>query len=322
MKTEGLFYAAPNRVELLEYDIDPPDLYEVQVELMASGLCAWDTALFQGHVGPGTTYPFLHGHEGAGIVRRVGARVTGFAEGDRVCARGNDSKLLGHHANVPQQYVAHIPADVSDYALWIAEPVACVCNGLEWCHLLPGERVAVIGTGFMGLMFVQALGRHSWCQELIAVDVDDRRLAMARQFGADWTINPASPSGLAALQELQDHKLDLTIECAGNQAAFEMAYRLLRRAGRMNLFSAQRGEPRQVDLAIWHGLGIQVYATSPSIASDFASIFHRAVGLMEKGTFDLRPLITHRALPQNAQALFETAVAKTDGYIKGVIAWR
>jgi len=321
MKTEGLFYAAPNRIDLCEFDIDPPDHYEVQVELKASGLCAWDTALFQGHFGPGTTYPFLHGHEGAGIVRRVGSRVSGFSEGDRVCAMGNDAKLLGHHANVPQQYVAHIPDDVTDYSLWIAEPVACVCNGLEWCHLLPGERVAVIGTGFMGLMFVQALGQHSWCQELIAIDVDDRRLEMARQFGADRVVNPSTDAGQTEIQELMGNKLDLTIECAGNQAAFEMAYRLLRRAGRMNLFSAQRGEPRQVDLASWHGLGIQVYATSPSIAKDFISIFQRAVGLMVKGTFDLRPLITHRSTPQNAQNLFETAVAKTDGYIKGVVVW-
>jgi threonine dehydrogenase-like Zn-dependent dehydrogenase len=89
----------------------------------------------------------------------------------------------------------------------------------------------------------------------------------------------------------------------------------------LNIFSAQRGEPRKVSLARWHGLGLQAYATSPSIAPDFESIFRRTVPMMAKGVFDLRPLVTHVVPPSHAQDLFEVAVDRRDGYIKGVIRW-
>ena len=108
--------------------------------------------------------------------------------GDKVTAMGDDSKLFGRLANVPAQSVARLEANVVDYQHWLAEPVACVANGLEWSHLVPGDRVAVVGTGFMGLLLVQGL-RHSLAQEVLALDVDNRRLQLALQFGADRAIN-------------------------------------------------------------------------------------------------------------------------------------
>ena len=319
-KSEGLFYSAPGRVELLEYDIADPDLYEVQIELQATGLCAWDLALFKGPHPPGTPYPFLHGHEGVGIVRRVGDRVDGLQVGDKVTAMGNDSKLFARLANVPAQYVACLEDDVVDYQHWLAEPVACVANGLEWSHLVPGDRVAVVGTGFMGLMLVQGL-RYSLAQQVLALDVDDSRLALALQFGADRAINVGSTSGQEQIEALCREPLDIVIEAAGTQSAFDLSYRILKRGGRLNLFSAQRGESRAVDLLSWHGGGFQVFNTSPSIAPDFARIFGRATKLMQKGIFDLKPLVTHVASPHEAQKLFELAAARGDGYIKGAVRW-
>jgi threonine dehydrogenase-like Zn-dependent dehydrogenase len=307
-------------VELREFDITEPDLYEVQVEVKASGLCAWDLHLYEGHLPDGEEHPLLHGHEGAGIVRKVGARVKDLAPGDKVCAMGDYSKLLANRANVPQQYVSKLRQEVTQFEHWIAEPVACVLNGLEWSQIVPGDRIALIGSGFMGLLFIQAL-RYSLAREVIAIDIDEARLGLAEQFGADVCLNPDRASDARLIAALARDKVDLAIECAGVERTFQMAYEMVRKGGRVNIFSAQRGAPRRVDLAMWHGLGLQVYASSPSIAPDFTRIFARTVPLMERGIFDLKPLVTHVVPPEQAPDLYETALNKRDGYIKGVICW-
>ena len=108
MKTEGIYYVAPNKVELREVEVGDPDQYQVQIELKASAVCAWDQALYKGILPAGTTYPFLHGHEGAGIVRKVGGRVKGFQEGDLVTAMGDNAALWGHYANLPPTAISSV----------------------------------------------------------------------------------------------------------------------------------------------------------------------------------------------------------------------
>jgi len=320
MKTRGIFYVAPKRIELREFEIGDPDLFEVQIDVKATGICAWDLSLYKGHMHEGASFPLLHGHEGAGIVTKVGARVTQFKVGDKVAAMGDDSALMANVANVPVHCVSKLTDDVEDWQNWIAEPVACVMNGLEWCKIIPGDRIAVVGTGFMGLMFVQVLN-YAPVLEVIAMDVDEVRLQMAKDFGADQVINLATPQGQDAVKYLEANPVDIAVECAGNQAAVQTAYKILRKAGRLNIFSAQRGEPRQIDLSTWHNKGFEAYASSPSISPNFAKIYARTVPMMQKGVFDLKSLITHTSSPEEAPELFEIANNKTDGYIKGVILW-
>ncbi len=320
MKATGVFYVAPEKVELREFEIGDPDLFEVQIELKASALCAWDQALYKGILPAGTRYPFLHGHEGVGIVRKVGERVTGFQPGDKVSAMGNDSGLFGQFANVPASALAKLGDDVEDYENWIAEPVACVLNGIEWSQLLPGDRVALVGTGFMGLLLMQALA-HTLVQEVIAVDLDPHRLELARQFGADQIINLGTDEGRDAIEALEEQPVDVMIEAAGSQPAFDLNYDILREAGRLVIFSWHKAGDRRVDLGEWHMMGLEVYNASPSISRHFSQIFARSVPLMQKGIFDLKPLITHVMPVAQAPEMFEIASHQSDGYIKGVLHW-
>lgn len=320
MKATGVFYVAPEKVELRDFEIGDPDLFEVQIELKATALCAWDQALYKGILPAGTTYPFLHGHEGVGIVRKVGERVAGFEVGDVVTAMGNNAQLFGQYANVPAVAAAKLDPSVTDYENWLAEPVACVMNGIEWCKLVPGDRVALVGTGFMGLLLMQGLS-HTLAQEVIAMDIDARRLNLARKFGADQIIDLSTDDGRAAAAALADNPVDVMIEAAGAQPAFDLNYTILREAGRLNIFSWHKADYREVDLGAWHMMGIQVYNASPNISSNFASVFARAVPLMEKGIFDLEPLVSHVMPAEQAPEMFEIASHQSDGYIKGVLLW-
>jgi threonine dehydrogenase-like Zn-dependent dehydrogenase len=321
MRTQGLFYAAPGRVELREIEVGDPGPGQVQVEVQVTGVCAYDISLFQGLLPSYLSFPFLHGHEAVGVVRKMGANVSGLAAGNRVAAMGNSSRLFGHVANVDASLAARVADDPREPELWLAEPVACVVNGLEWSRLVPGDRVAVVGTGFMGLLFLQGLQR-SLCAGIVGIDMDERRLRLARECGAGEVVNPQTPEGERRLAELERDPLDVVIECAGSQAALDLSYRILRPGGVLNISSSHRGSGRRsVDVYEWHHKGIAVFNTSPKIAPDFPRVFRRTVRLMERGVFDLRPLITHRTAPAGAQALFELASAKGEGYVKGIVEW-
>lgn len=320
MKTEGIYYVAPNKVELRELEVGDPGEYKVQIELKASAVCAWDQALYKGILPAGTTYPFLHGHEGAGIVRKVGALVKGFQEGDLVTAMGDNAALWGHYANLPPTAISKLKPDVTDFEHWQAEPVACAMNGIEWCRVAPGDRVAVIGTGFMGLLLVQGLV-HTPAAEVVAIEINPVRLELARQFGATQAINPHTDEGARALKALAARPFDIVVEAAGTQEAFDYHYALLRRQGKLCVFSWHKDGARSVDLGAWHMSGYEVGNASPSISPNFSRIFARAVPLMEKGVFDLKHLVTHVMSPEQAPELFEIAAHQSDGYIKGVIKW-
>jgi threonine dehydrogenase-like Zn-dependent dehydrogenase len=321
MKAEGLFYAAPRRVELREIELGDPGPGQVQVEVQVTGVCAYDLSLFQGLLPSYLAFPFLHGHEAVGVVLKVGDKVSALSPGDRVAAMGNSSRLLARVANVDASLAARVPGDPREPELWLAEPVACVVNGLEWSKLVPGDRVAVVGTGFMGLLFLQGL-RRSLCADVVGIDIDERRLRLARDCGATEVVNPETPEGERRLAQMEKDPFDVVIECAGSQAALDLSYRILRPAGILNISSSHRGSGRRsVDVYEWHHKGIAVFNTSPKITPDFPRVFRRTVKLMERAVFDLRPLITHRTAPAKAQALFELATAKGEGYVKGIVEW-
>lgn len=320
MKTTGMFYEAPRKVALRDLEIGEPEPDQVQVEVQVTGMCAYDLALFNGFVPRGLSYPFLHGHEGVGTVLNVGSKVSDFRPGDKVAVMGNSSRLFGHIANVPQNMVAHIPQDAQALEDWLAEPISTVVNSIEWSKIVPGDRIALVGSGFMGLIFIQALN-YSLCTELIAMDIDDHRLELARQFGATSTLNVNSAEGKKTIEELKLHPVDVAIESAGTQATLDLSYSILRSGGRLNIFGSHRGAMRTVDIYEWHHLGIEVVNTSPKISADFPRVFQRTVQLMQKGVFDLKPLITHVVPPEQAQDLFELAVSRQPAYIKGVVKW-
>ena len=248
-------------------------------------------------------------------MRKVGARVTGYKEGDLVTSMGDNAGLWGHYANVTQTAVAKLRPEITDYEHWQAEPVSCVMNGIEWCRVVPGDRVAVIGTGFMGLLLVQGLV-HTPAAEVVAIEINPVRLELAKQFGATGAINPYTAEGAEA-PRLAARPFDIVV--GGRRGGRDYHYAAPQAAS--CCFSWHKDGPRSVDLGAWHMSGYEVGNASPSISPNFSRIFARAVPLMEKGVFDLRPLVTHVMSPEQAPELFEIAAHQSDGYIKGEVRW-
>ncbi|MFW6059394.1 MAG: zinc-dependent alcohol dehydrogenase [Phycisphaeraceae bacterium] len=301
-------YGEKERVELIEVPVSDPAPDEVQVQALACGICAWDVYVYK-HGAEGDIMP---GHEGVGRIVKVGRDVRGWREGDRVTGHG-----LGftERVNVRPQRLYHLPDDDRPHEHWIVEPVSCVVTGLDHCQAKAGDRIAVIGCGFMGLMLVQGLAR-SLLDRLIVIDLDPRRLELARQFGATETYNPSDTAFEQTVDQLKAASIDTVVDTSGAQSGLDLASRLVRKGGRINLFGWNHGTA-QFPGDLWHMQGVTVVNSAPNSAT--RNPFPPAIRLMQRGLIDLEPLVTHVVPLDEYPQLLATAAAREDGYIKGVV---
>lgn len=316
-RIDALWMVGEGKIENRSAEVDDPGFGEVQVEIKACGICAWDIYLFKR--GNSKDYPFRFGHEGAGIIRKVGPQVTGLKPGDKVMCIGG-GPAMAQIMNTPAENVAAIPMDVSDYAQWVGEPVTCAINGIDNIHITPGDSIAVIGTGFMGLLTIQGLNK-TLSGSIAAFDIDERRLELAREFGADTAFDLNIPEGMEAAERIKaEGGVDIVVETSSTQSGLDLGFNLLKKSGKMSLFGWHKG-PRNFDGTQWHFGGFRIYNTSPMIDKHYKDHVQQTAVLMRKGVFSLSKLVTHTADYSKAQNLFETASSKGDGYIKGVITF-
>ena len=213
-----------------------PGRGEVQVRNNACGICSWDLQTFRiGLSGPGGGAP--PGHEGLGTIVKVGEGVRDLKVGDKVTGGGFASVK-----NLPAKGVYKIPEDtkLSDEH-WVVEPVSCVVTGIDHCKAKPGERIAMVGCGFMGLMFIQGL-KGVGLDQLIALDVSDARLKLAMEFGATEAHNTTAPGFAEVQKDLASRGIDCVVDSSGAQPGLDLATAIVKRNGLINLFGWMKGE--------------------------------------------------------------------------------
>jgi threonine dehydrogenase-like Zn-dependent dehydrogenase len=309
MKATTIRYRDDGSIELLELPVADPGPGEVQVRAGACGICAWDIATAR--YGSGMQPMAPPGHEGVGYVTKVGRGVTGLAEGDRVAGGG-----FATVRNLPAERVYRLPPSPLADEHWIVEPVSCVVTGLDHCRLRPGDRVAVIGAGFMGLLLLQGLLRAP-VGHLVAVDVVQARLDLARRFGVAETYNAAAIERAQLVAALKPQAFDVVVDTTGTQAGLDLATDIVRRGGLINLFGWIKGERATFDPTKWHGGGFTIVNSSP--AARLRDPFPPAIRLIEQGVFDLRPLVTHVVPLREYPALMQQIVRGDPTYLKGVV---
>ena len=242
-------------------EVDKPDVTngKIVVKVEASGVCHTDLHAANGDWPVKPSPPFIPGHEGVGVVAEVGAGVTSVREGDRVgipwlhTACGHcrycmgswetlctEQQNTGYSVNggfaeyvlADPDYVGHIPSSV-EFAP--AAPVLCagvtVYKGLKETDTCPGQTVVISGIGGLGHMAVQyakAMGLH-----VIAVDINDSKLALAKDLGADMTINAAETDPVSEVQKGGGAEGVLVTAVAGN--SFSQGVGMLARGGTMSL---------------------------------------------------------------------------------------
>jgi len=248
--------------------IPRPGTGEVLVKIVATGVCHTDLHAADGDWPVKPTPPFIPGHEGAGIVAAVGPGVVRLKEGDSVgiawlhdacgcceyCTTGWETLCASQHmsgytvngtfaeyAIGVANYVARLP-DRVDFAE--IAPILCAgvttYKGIKETEAKPGEWIAISGIGGLGhvaIQYAKAMGLH-----VVAIDVTDEKLALARTLGADLALNARAPD--VAMQVLRQtgggaHGVLVT---AVSAPAFSQALQFVRRKGTISLVGLPPGE--------------------------------------------------------------------------------
>ncbi len=224
---------------------------ELKIKVDSCGLCGGDTMeWYLVHKAP-----IVLGHEPTGVVTEVGQGVTKFKPGDRVfvhhhvacmschyCRRGFFTMCekftqthiypgaFSEYVRVPADNVEHdvhlLPDSVSLEEGSLIEPMACVVKAIKIADIQPGDTVAVVGSGSMGLGFIQ-LARVWGAGKVVAFDFVDWRLERGQELGADAAINSASLDGLEALREInQGRGADVVIVTPNGIKPIEFGLRI------------------------------------------------------------------------------------------------
>ena len=308
MKAQTIEYQPDGSIELIDVSVPEPGADEIQVQGLACGICSWDVSLCKLGEKFKTTPP--PGHEGVGRVVKLGAKVTNFAEGDRVAAGGFQTLR-----NLSAAGVHKIPESSLADEHWIVEPVSCAVTGLDHCRLETSKRVAVIGCGFMGLLILQGLA-HSEA-EIIGIDIDQKRLDLAKSFGIGETHDVATTDADALCKELESREIDVVVDTSGSQQGLDMATKIVRQAGIINLFGWIKGETATFDPTTWHMKGLKIVNSAPS--AQIRNPFPPAIDMIHEGQIRLEPLVTHVVPLDEYPALMQQIVAGDPDYVKGVV---
>jgi alcohol dehydrogenase len=257
-------------------DVPKPEVIaetDAIVRVDATTICGTDLHILKGDV-PAVTDGRILGHEAVGTVESVGSGVKTIKAGDRVlvscitacgtcryCRDGHAGQclggggwILGHKIDGTQAEYVRVPfADTSTYplpagasdeeVLMMADilPTAYEVGVLNGC-VRPGDVVAIVGAGPIGLSAITGARLFS-PSHIVAIDLADVRLAAAKEFGADVTVNNGREDPLEVIRELTDGLgADVAIEAVGVPATFELATQLIRPGGHIANIGVH-GEP-------------------------------------------------------------------------------
>ncbi len=282
-----------------------PGVGEAVIQVEAAGLCGTDHRIWTGD--RTVEYPRVMGHEFIGTVLAVGSGVDGLGlrEGNRnLClsrtAVGIDvDGGFAEQVKVPARCCWAAPAGILDDALLLTEPLAVVVRAVRRGQPEQGETAAVLGVGSLGLLAIQVLKARG--ARVLAVSRSDRRLALARELGADAVATSSMGADLAAARAFSGREgVDLVVETAGTARAVEQAVELCRPGGRIVLTGLPH-EPTELNF-FWvvrrelRIIGSMIYQDE----------FHEAMRLLATGAVRVDRLLTHRFRLEEIQNAFLT----------------
>lgn len=315
MKTRTAVLTAPGKFEIQEREISlQPD--EVLVRVEVCGLCNWEKNHFHGLIGE---CPMTLGHEWAGIVEAVGEQVTRFGVGDKVTTLPDKLEGFSQYAAVKEELCFKLNDDV-DVKKGFLEPLKCVVTVLQAADPKAGDYGVVVGCGPMGMWCIQAL-RGNLLAGLIAVDVDDARLEMAKKMGATATINSRKEDAASKIRELTGgHMADFVIEGTGISALMETCADYLKNGpARLCIMSYYESNAKEFNFRKFLDKGTIIYTPHPVYELQPLDAARRATALINNHTFSQEGIITHTFRLDEIQEAFEALCSKPEGYIKGVV---
>lgn len=249
----------PGEMMVEDVPVPVPGSRDLLVRVEAAGICGSDRHMFRGEYP--TALPVTLGHEFCGIVEGAGKGVAVVRVGDRITADPNiacghcDACRTGRvnlcanlqaigvtrdggfaeYVLVPEGQAIVLPADLDPILGAFSEPLACCLHGLEVARIKPGDSVAVLGGGVIGLLMVQ-LARLAGAGIVVLSTRQAPRRELALSLGATHAVDPSTGDAVAAIREIAPDGVDVALECAGVPETFGQSLAVARRGGAVVLF--------------------------------------------------------------------------------------
>lgn len=332
----------PYSVELRELSVPEIGEEDVLLKVQAVAVCGSDLHQYAGKQSWPVNYPVILGHEFAGSVAKLGSRVNGFQEGDRVVSEtaahlppdspfirralyNLEPKRLGFgygvngamagYVKVPARCLHHVPASLAFEDAALTEPCCVAYNAV--CvnsHVRPGDTVAVIGPGPIGLLCA-AMAKLSGAGHLIVIGIpaDTKRLEAAKQIGADMVLIAQDDHVEEWVKNFGDgYGVDLVIDAAGVSASLKLALDIVRPAGQITKVG---WGPQPLNFSL--DPLVQKAVTLQGSYSHNWPIWEKVLLLLSNGKIDLRSMINRVSPLSEWRETFEEMRSGT--IVKGVL---
>lgn len=320
---------------------------EVLIATNYAGICGTDVHIFRGEFHDRVRFPAVQGHEFGGIVQEVGGQVKNIKAGDRVvvdpilpchsctaCRTGHPNacrslKLLGvdlpggyaQYVATPANHVYPFPDEIPMVFAPMVEMYGLGHHILQRGQVQPGESVAILGAGRLGLSILDVLCHHAGAAMTIVTDLQPFRLEVARQLDADYTLDISRVDPVEQVMEItRGEGVDCVIEAVGHYHQIEgqetplaQAVKMIRPAGR--IVTAGLGE--QLSALHFKTLVLkeaQIIASRVTLGE-----FPRALRLMAKNLLHPELLVTHRMPVSEVTAAFAMVDREDPDVIKVVL---
>lgn len=307
-------------------EVDPPDLGEdeVLVQVKAAGICGTDIHILRAEYFQ--DFPIIAGHEFSGQIVEVGKQVSQFKVGDRVTADPNifcdrcyfckinknnhclNFQAVGVTRNgafaelvaVPEKCVFPIPENLTFAEAALAEPLACVVYGAKRSGIQPGEKVLIFGAGPIGLLLL-ALYRVYGASQIVVVDVSEKKLEKAKEWGADLVVL-ANGTEDRSIREISPLGFELVVDATGIPEVQQKELQFIQPDGTYLLFGvAPVGSQMTIDPYF-------IFRNDVRILGSYAvkKTMQYSINLLTQGRIPVKELISASyPLPQFGQALQE-----------------
>ncbi len=308
-------------------DVPVPDIGpgEVLMKVYAAGICGSDLLIQEDrHF---YRAPVTQGHEFAGIAYKVGKNVTRVQEGDKFvadieCAKGEwlgvtVDGALAPYMRVPERVVYRVADHVSLDDACLAEPIVAVHHLIqERAQVKVGDDVVIVGPGPMGVMAVQ-YAKLCGARRVILVGLksDEKRLDIGRQVGADHIVYSEDGPGQAVMDITNGKGAEFVLECSASELGVQHAIDCARKA-----YEGPGGKGVIVFISLW-GRPIKVNLDQVSLGQldirgswswNGRETWERAVDLLNRGVFNIKPVITGHYELEQWDTAFANLRAKVD----------
>jgi len=340
---KALLYTKPYTFEYI--DVPDPTVgdEDVLVRVKACGICGSDVAGHTGKTGRRLP-PLIMGHEAAGIVEKVGPKVTGFAPGDRICFDSTvycnqcsacqqglfnrcvkrqvlgvsvpEFKRDGAFAEllaVPHWICARLPDNMSFVHASLLEPASIGTHAASRVPITAGDTIVVLGAGTIGLFILQAARLRS-AGTVIASDINDFRLDLAKRVGADICVNSHKADlKQEILKRTEGRGADVVFEAVGFGETFRQAVSVARAGGQI---VAVGNLQKEIEINLQELVSRELTFTGSYASS---GEFRTCIGLIASGQINVAPLVSEVLPLQEGPAAFQRLLGGKENLLKIVL---